>query len=258
MKAFYELYRDTENEIIISKRSDYSFPPHFHASIEIFILLSGKYDVTVDDKSYKTDEKSIILADSFTIHSYTKTTADPADTMLMLIPSVYLSEFNAYKNGKSLKSAMVTDKQIVDEVLVLADFVKRHESLALKQEYVNVILLLLTEHLGLIDAPQQKNTATIREVLSYIDKNFRNNITLESISRHFGYSDSHLSRIFHSYFSMSISRYINNLRIQYVESNKSSGVKLLPLIYDAGFSSPQTYYRNLKYYKNKNIKHIKD
>ena len=51
MKAFYELYRDTENEIIISKRTDYSFPPHFHASIEIFILLNGEYNITIDDRA---------------------------------------------------------------------------------------------------------------------------------------------------------------------------------------------------------------
>lgn len=258
MKAFYELYRDTENEIITSNRTDYSFPPHFHASIEIFILLNGEYNITIDDKAYKANEKSIVIADSFTIHSYTKISDAPSESMLMLIPSVYLAEFNAYKNGKSLKSAMVSDKTLVDEILVLIDFIKRHESIAVKQEYINVILLLLSEYLGLIDAPSQKNAATIREVLSYIDNNFRQNITLESIAKHFGYSGCHLSRIFHSYFSMSISRYINNLRIQYVETNKSSDVKLLPLIYDAGFSSPQTYYRNLKYYKAKNIKHIKD
>ena len=251
MKAFYELYRDSDNEFLITRREDYSFPPHFHAAVEIFILLKGKYKVTIEDKTYVMDEKSVFISDTFCIHSYTKLTEPPSDSIMLIIPTTYLVEFTNLTNGKSLQSYITKNEKLVNEICTLAELLQAHaQDEQIKQSYTNVLMLILLQELGVTDAVQKQDVTTIKNVLAYIEDHFRENITLESISKHFGYSSCHLSRVFHSYFTMSISRYINNIRIKYVESQKSSSNNLLSLIYDSGFQSPQTYYRNLKYYKS--------
>ena len=251
MKAFYELYRDSQNELLVTYREDFSFPQHFHAAVEIFILLKGKYKMTVDDKTYQMEENSVFIADTFCMHSYTKLTDEPSEGIMLIIPTSYLVEYNEQKNGQSLRAYITKNEKLVHELHMLANFINDHLSdKQIKQYYTNVLLLLLLKELGVTDSTQKQDVTTIKNVLVYIEDHFREDITLESISRHFGYTSSHLSRVFHSYFTMSISRYINTMRIKYIESKKNSSKNLLSLIYEAGFQSPQTYYRNLKSHKS--------
>ena len=253
MKPFYEQYRDSDNELLITSREDYSFPLHFHAAVEIFILLKGKYKVTVDNNTYEMDERSILIADSFCMHSYTKLTKEPSQSLMLIIPSVYLLEYNELKNEQTLKSYVTKNEKIFKEICGLTEFLKDHlDNERLKTNYTNALLLLLLEDLGTMPSTQKKDLTTIKNLLYYIENHFKENITLESISKHFGYSSCHLSRLFHSYFTISISRYINNMRIKYIESKKTTADNLLALIYESGFQSPQTYYRNLKYFREQN------
>lgn len=250
MKSFYELYRDSDSALAVTKRSDYSFPPHFHAALEILILLRGKYKISIDSKTFVAEGKSVIVADSFNIHSFYKLTEEPSETMLMIIPPVYLNEFNKIKNGKILLSNLCKNEQTVDEICSLLNFMNAHESPLMKKAYVNAILSLLTEELGLTESTEEKNLLTIKNVLQYVHEHFKEDLSLESIAAHFGYSPCHLSRLFHSYFQMSISRYVNNQRIEWIENaQKSDNETMTSLIYEAGFKSPQTYYRNLKTYR---------
>ena len=251
MKPFYELYRDYENGICVTKRTDYSFPAHFHASMEILILLDGKYKISIDNQTYIAENKSVSVSDSFCIHAFTKLSEGPSDSMLIIIPSNCLNEYNNIKKGKSLASNVTRDGKVVDEIRQIAENMMAHDKdEQIKKNYADVILALLVSALGLKTAPQQKSISTIKNILLYIEKNFKEDLTLESIADHFGYSACHLSRMFHSYFQISISKYINTMRLQYIENNKKDADKLSTLIFEAGFKSPQTYYRNLKSYKS--------
>ncbi|MBQ8884913.1 MAG: helix-turn-helix transcriptional regulator [Clostridia bacterium] len=255
MKAFYEVYRDFDDDITVNSREDFSFPLHFHASVEIFILLKGRYRVTADNRTYEMEENSVFISDTFCMHSYTKLTESPSESVLMIIPSPYLVDYNAAKNGRALKSCITTNARLVNEIHLLSSFIKEHgANEKIKKNYTNALLLLLLEELDVTNSTQKQDVTIIKNVLLYIEDNFRENITLNSIARHFGYTTCHLSRVFHSYFTVSISRYINNMRIKYIESKKDSCNNLLSLIYDSGFQSPQTYYRNLKYYKQQIVK----
>lgn len=248
MKGFYELFRDNESQITISNRSDYSYPLHFHGSVEILILLRGEYKIVVDNQTYLIKDKNIAIADSFCLHSMEKTSEGPSDSMLILVPSSLLTDYNDLKDGKRLASSIVENEEIVDEIHALACYMKKHDDdPQIKQLYINSILYLIFQAVGLTSAHLPKNISIIKEVLSYIEENYTSDITLDSIAKHFGYSTCHLSRLFHSYMNVSIPRYINNKRIQYILSKKKTE-KLFDLIEKAGFNSPQTYYRNLQYY----------
>ncbi|MBP5466616.1 MAG: helix-turn-helix transcriptional regulator [Clostridia bacterium] len=254
MKAFYELYRDSDDKLIVSHRTDYSFPAHFHAAIEIMVLLEGEYEVVIDKKRIVATKKSVIIVDSFCIHSFNKLSSNPSKSMLLIIPSNYLMDYNNQKNKKTLACNITQNVEIVDEIKLLAELIIAHEDNEyIKQKYANVILALLIDTIGLTETQEQNSVVIIKTILEYIENNYRTDITLNSIAKHFGYSACYISRLFHSFFNISISRYINNLRIKYVEMNKGSSEKISHLIYDSGFQSPQTYYRNLKYYNsNKN------
>ena len=88
----------------------------------------------------------------------------------------------------------------------------------------------------------------MRRVLSYIQENFRGDVSRKRISSELGYSPEHISRVFHTYLGKGLSEYVNELRLSYIDSLIEDGDarSITELIYDAGFGSQQTYYRERK------------
>ena len=84
----------------------------------------------------------------------------------------------------------------------------------------------------------------------YLIKN-NNNITVKEIAKNLGYTESHISRIFHQYIGYTIPHYTNILRLSYIEKNlKKKEGSLTQLIMESGFKSLQSYYRNKKLFEN--------
>lgn len=55
MKAFYEEYRDDDENLIVMRNGFYLFPPHFHRNIEILIVNKGAYTVVHNGVSYSVE-----------------------------------------------------------------------------------------------------------------------------------------------------------------------------------------------------------
>ncbi|MBQ8884905.1 MAG: hypothetical protein IJY62_00805 [Clostridia bacterium] len=248
-KPFYEAYRDTENTFQISRRSDYSFNAHFHSCMEIFFLLDGEYLLNINATAFKVKAPAAIIMDCFDIHSYEKL-SPTSDGIVMLIPQKYLIDHLKHKGKSYLNSNIISDASICEDILKLIELLQKNvEDDYLRTCYINAIIRSFTNTLHFSVSQKIKNQNLIQSILFYIKNNFKNDISLHSIARDFSYSESHLSRLFHSYFPYSISFYINSLRIEYINKEKNAAnVKMLDLIYEAGFQSPQAYYRNLKAY----------
>ena len=68
---------------------------------------------------------------------------------------------------------------------------------------------------------------------------------LLALSREFGYSREHLSRILGRYLSEGWNGYVNRLRARRAEEMLSErpGENVLKIAYECGFESPNTFYR---------------
>ena len=87
-------------------------------------------------------------------------------------------------------------------------------------------------------------------VLDYIDINFKENLTLESLADMAGYSKYHFSRLFTEYTKQSFCDYLNLRRIKAAEGlllNDSLSVTEIAM--QTGFSSIATFNRLFKEFK---------
>lgn len=60
----------------------------------------------------------------------------------------------------------------------------------------------------------EKSSDAVNRIVAYIEKHYREKITIESIAKSLGYSESHLHRIFKNATGMGIIRYVNRYRIE--------------------------------------------
>jgi len=85
--------------------------------------------------------------------------------------------------------------------------------------------------------------AVYEKIIKYIDEHIKENITLEDISKHAGYSMWHLYKIFKVYSPAPIKEYIRNKRLYAAANEIYTGRKLYEVALDFGFETPAGFYK---------------
>lgn len=82
------------------------------------------------------------------------------------------------------------------------------------------------------------------EVITWIEKNFRQEISVEELSGKAGYSQRHFLRIFKETYDMTPTEYINAIRIEYACSRlRETKESVTDIAYDCGFRNMSYFYR---------------
>lgn len=246
MKSFYEKSREDDTLLQIHISENHSFPLHFHANLEVLILLRGEYALSVNGKSFKAGENCVAVMDCYDVHGYERTKAHRAeDTRIVIFPYRFLHKFNAERKHLRVASAVLQDGELCRKLVAVADEYLIGSSNRVQEAGAELFLALLADALTFAPDDTRSEGALVRAILSYIAENYRKECTRASVARALGYTQAHISRVFHRYLQRGISEYINGLRLDFVENCKRLGDERTTeeIVYDAGFNSMQTYYR---------------
>ncbi len=246
MKAFYEQHRETD-ENVKERNINHVFEAHFHQNIEIFAVNKGRYTISRNGETQEISDGEIAFFDSYDIHAYEKMHIDEADDCVLIIPYSNAKKFNFLKNDRSVQDFIVKDQSLARQIINLADeYLANGFSKAVEQSVNELILSLLFEKLTFTEQKEKYKLELIRNLLLYANENFKENISLTTASKVLGYSEAYLSRTFHKYFKTTFPNYVNLLRLNYLENEKVKNPekKITELIFESGFNSIQSYYRN--------------
>ena len=244
MKEFYEKHRD-EGEIHLSRNDNYLFAPHFHLNPEILIVAKGGYDITLSGKHYRVGEGSVAVMDSYEIHSYDERVGvTEPDDAVVVIPYRYLTRFYRRHKGMRISNPVIEDLELCRSLLAIADEYLTASELV-REAAAELFFSMLEEKLEFCADKRGSEAALIRRILAYVQERYTENISRTDIAKALGYTEAHISRVFHSYIGKGLSEYINGVRLAHVDRRLAAedGRSITELIYEAGFGSQQTYYR---------------
>ncbi len=248
--SYYEFTRENNKELVIRNKFKNEFPKHFHINIEILIAKSEHYNVVCNGKNYNVSPGSIVFFDSYDIHGYCGKTKEATDDILLIVPFLYMERFLSFRNKNYIENPVIHNEELVENVLSIVKFLTTNPTENVKIACMDLIFAMIEEHLVYSKNTLRNDYKLIKKILQYIERNFKKNITLDTLSQELGYTKEHISRTFNKCLSQSIPNYINQLRLQYIEQIKSDKT-LFELIFDAGFNSVPTYYRVKKQYHKK-------
>jgi AraC-like DNA-binding protein len=110
--------------------------------------------------------------------------------------------------------------------------------------YVYVILGIIMENIGFEAADRAIDTNLSSQILFYINENYKNDISLDTIAAEFGYNPSYISRYFKSCFNSGISQYITMIRLkQAVMLMQDEKKSITYCALESGFNSMRSFYR---------------
>lgn len=245
MEAFYEKMREEKDELNVQRNPNPIFPAHFHLNLEVLLLRKGGYTVRIGDRRQEVGAGSIVVIDSYEIHGYEDCVLqEEQDACVVIFPYRYLQKFNEWRKNFKIDEPVICDETLCDELMRIADtYLTGSEQI--KGAAADLFLARLYERLRFSENKARDESSLVRQILSFIQENFQNDVSRKMIARELGYTEAHISRVFHRSMGKSICEYVNGLRLAYVERLRASGVKrtTLDLLYEAGFKSQQTFYR---------------
>jgi YesN/AraC family two-component response regulator len=252
MYPYYELSRSTNTySFNMFMTKNMSFPPHLHASVEVIYIISGELTITINDKIKNLQPGDLAVSFPNDIHSY-NTETESNSLIMIFTPEIINSYFSA-RMDKTLENPFLSKDTIGKDIVQLMDMLFT-EYKTTKNEYVIKGLLYsifgkLNDHFHLKHSKYQYNN-TMQNLLRYIESNYCENISLQSIADALGYSKFYLSRIFSNKIGYQFNDYVNRLRLNKAQKLLiSTSMTISTIAMECGFESLRNFNRVFKDYK---------
>ncbi len=242
MQPIFGITREQENELAIHDYKILSSTFHFHSTIEIILVREGRVDVCIGDKSKVISAGEIAVATSFEPHTFNNLT-DCLATILF-IPTYLCEDFLVAMKNKRLTDPFffgeIAEKMRASFDALLDPTLENLEKLG----YVYLILGAALKNARLAETRDASDADLGSKLLFYINENFKDDITLESIATSLGYSSNYISKHFRASFNVGIKQYITTVRLKnavMLLRDQKSGVT--ECAFESGFSSVRSFYR---------------
>ena len=243
MQAKFNVDRERHKKLFYKEYTNDKCVFQFHSHIELYFVDEGEMEFVVNNhhRILKAGEMSVAL--SYDTHAYKTPTYSKSS--VFIIP-IYMCE-NFIKATKHKKTAypFICDSETVKKIKECINELKDEHINEVKQMgYIHVILGTVMESVFFEASTAPTDSQLSSRILFYINENFRNDITLDSISAEFGYNKSYVSRYFKSCFGIGINQYISSIRLKNALILISEGkYSVTHCAMESGFTSMRTFYR---------------
>lgn len=218
-------------------------PTHFHRCIEIIYFVEGGAKITANGTSFEIKQDEIFFSRRCAQHEIEYY---DSSSVLLIIPPKFSNDFESIFQDLSLATHLkdIEFNKTLKEYFLHLSKNEETSDMVIKG-YVNIIIGKLLEHYPKEKNENPSNIDVIIDVLNYIDRHFTEDITLDVISKRFGYNKYYFSRLFNDTVGESLTSYVNGVRISnlLIKVRKTDKANLSKLILDYGFESFSTFYR---------------
>jgi AraC-like DNA-binding protein len=243
MNYQYELGRDGMTAPVCFKEYNDECLPHFHAAVELVYVLSGELESVIDGRVITAGEGEIIIVSGFSIHSYH--TKEASECMVAIIPMSIVPTYQKTSADKRFaleKCRDDEDDSLKNIFLFLKE--KNTASREAKKGACYYLLGRLMDKVGMVSVDRNAPAELIRQTLLYLEENYAKDITVSSLARRFGYSESRFSHIFNSYLHCGLRQYIGTLRCRHaLLLMRETDDTYLEISEKVGFECIRSFYR---------------
>lgn len=247
---------------------------HIHDYIEIIYVVSGDYQILLNNKDYCFGVGDMVLINSNEIHNIISlsegfnkyivikfepemlyTTSQSLFEMKYVMPFI-LNESTHQKIFKKDEIEETIIPNIINEIHQEYTNKSYGYELAIRANIYNLFLYILrhwnAQHVDLnIKHDMNKDLVQrLQIVFNYIENNYQNSITSLAMANLCNLSYSYFSRLFKMIMKRSFSEYLNYVRISNAEKLLiTSELNITEIAFKVGFSSSSYFIQQFKHYK---------
>ncbi len=206
----------------------YGFPAHWHEEFEIMYVTTGHFDVWVDSIEFKMHEGDILFMAPFSFHScicnniVTGTFTNFVFGEKLLFPDstskIYTDLFKKnISTQNTFKPFIFSSPSLILHLENILELVKKMDEnmLSVQIELLSIFDELFKNKVFIENQESEKvNSSLLKNVILFIQYNYKNNISIDEIARSVYISPDHLIRLLKKAIGFSPKEYIIRLRLQ--------------------------------------------
>ncbi|MBP1963197.1 AraC family transcriptional regulator [Paenibacillus aceris] len=235
---------------------------HFHDNYEIFLFLNGEINLFLDQYCYPLERGHLLVINNHEIHKIFKLTPNPYERITIhfkpqiVLPfcsskTNLLSCFQNHKPGENnivqLNEAQIEAYMSLATKLIEVLDQNKYGSDVLSFSYLTQILVFTNDIFRRTSSTVPSITSSlIQSVMSYIDNNLLDELTLDRIAKELSVDKFHLSRMFKLQTGGSVYRYILLKRVAQAKQLLSTGYSVSEACHLSGFNDYANFIRTFK------------
>ena len=252
---FHHTYNETPPEVEF----------HQHPFYEIFFFLSGNVNYIIEGKNYSLRPGDVLLTGSSDIHRPDIQPGKPYERIVIWLSDDFFGHLRDFY-GEDLTTCF-TDAALKDYRLIRPDnqnilhlkqlcaqiseakHSQKMGSYALASAYLTEFLVLVSR--AYYDAPDSiqydiTENKKINQILSYINENLTDELSLEHLAARFYTSKYYLSRQFKQFTGLSLYQYIMKKRLIVSRDLLRSGRSVMDACFQCGFGDYSNFLKAFK------------
>lgn len=245
-------------------------PLHYHDELELILIRRGSFTTIVDEVEYHSEAGDVVFINSGVPHS----TISSKDAETGLIQFRENDFFNTditkiikysvkFNNLSDSKIRIIKNSELYEAVeRILNEYSTKDAAyeIFIRSEIYKVLACLYRMKI-LIDTEKFFATKEIQKILpaiEYANRNYSEEISLETVSAMLGFDPSYFCRIFKTATGATFTEYLNFVRICKAEKMLAkSSDSILEISETVGFSSVSYFNRVFKKYRNCSPRHYR-
>ena len=243
MQPRFNIERERHNRLFYKEYVNDKCVLQFHSHIELYFVDEGEMEFLVGGHFRVLSQGEMSVALSYDSHAYKTPTASRSS--VLIIP-VYLCEsFVEAVRSKKVTYPFITDRTAVLRIKECIEQLKRDGINEIERMgYIHVILGIVMDSIFFESGEGMIEPELSTRMLFYINENFRDDLSLDSLAAHFGYTRGYISRYFSTCFGVGFSEYLTALRLKnaLVLMNERRH-SVTECAFESGFNSTRTFYR---------------
>lgn len=236
---------------------------HYHDAYEIFYLVRGERNYFIKDKIYPVTKGTLVFINMDELHRTTISSLPEYERILINFKSPFIGEFisgvsvdllQCFRHNTNAIKLNISEQAYVENLLnhMLNEERKKNYGYDVSLRAMLLeLLLFITRHIHNNPEDEFHNQNPIHtkvsNIVSYINTNYQEPISLETLSKAFFISPCYLSRIFKEATGFNFTEYLNNVRI--LESKKllkNSSTSITRIAENVGYENATHFGRMFK------------
>ncbi len=232
------------------KGKNFCFRMHWHERMEILRIFDGEMLVNLGNKTLTAKKDDIVIIPPRTPHmaetdSHTKYNAVMFDLRTFYneteIGKIYLP---AIYDGRLVLNNLTNNKAVLNALdSISRDIESAQEAFSVMAD-VYKFIFELSRNCVLEFNPERSSDKVVTEAIDYIETHFEEEITTNTLSKHFGYTIPYFCKKFKAHTGLSPMNYLKIFRIEKAYSMmKNKSFKISEIAQNCGFSDTNYFTR---------------
>ena len=250
------IYKDLSIFIPVGGSCGYAVTPkHKHPSYMFIIPYDEQTQIYVNNKKLTPKVNNIFCLSPNILHHEVQNYLPPKYCAIFIKKEVFENSYLLYDESINFDNMLVKIKTDKLELLI-QDFINESNNLHFTKDIVLKYLSVLLIHEIIRNITKYKmleikttNNTILNKAITFMDRNFEHNITIEDLSKITNLSKNYFISYFKKEMNLSPMQYLNNIRLENAKKMlRANKLSITTISAQCGFNSPSYF---AKIFKNR-------